>query len=69
MHAFCRNAIYFELLYGSFLASNVQKLYKQKFSCISFRLKGYVCFERYGHSVPCLSGQFSIERPKSFIIL
>ena len=42
MHASCRNAIHFELLYSGFLLSNVQAFYIQTFSCISFRFKDCV---------------------------
>ena len=47
MHAFCRNAIHFELLYGGFLLSIVQTLYTcmQTVIRISFRFKGYIILQ------------------------
>ena len=36
MHAFCQNAISFELLYSRFASRNIQALYTQKISCIFF---------------------------------
>ena len=53
MHAFCRNAIHFELLYSGFLLSNVQTFYTNIQPYI-FRIQGFHYFARYGHSVPCL---------------
>ena len=50
MHAFCRSAIHFDILYSVCVFSNVQSFYKRTFSCICYRscYVDFICFCKIG---------------------
>ena len=52
MYAFFQNAISFVLVYSSFVWTNIQALYIQKLSGISFQLKGYIFLQDTGIQKP-----------------
>ena len=52
MHEFLKNAINFALLYSGFVRTDVQALYTQKLSCISFGLWGYIFLQDTGIEKP-----------------
>ena len=63
MHAFCRNAIHFELLYSGFLLSNVETFNIQNFSRTAFRFKGNIVLQDMDVRFPAYSAQYGSTVP------